>query len=269
MSNSTPNQLECNQVICGDSAQILKSFPDECIDLTVTSPPYDKLREYNGFSFNLDEIVKELYRVTKDGGVVVWVVGDETKDGSETGTSFRQALEFMEVGFRLHDTMIWNKGNFTDTGSLTVRYGGVFEYMFILSKGKPKIFNPIKDRKNKHSGTFQHGTVVQKNGSKKQVSSHNKRRFNEYGQRHNIWNINPCKQRSIKHPARFPEQLVKDHILSWSNENDLILDPFCGSGTTLKMADSLNRNYIGIDISQEYVDLTNKRLEKTQMVLSQ
>ena len=250
-----------NDLICGDNIEILKGLDNNCIDLTVTSPPYDGLRDYNGYSFDFEGIAKQLYRITKEGGIVVWVVGDSTIKGSETGNSFRQALHFKDIGFRLHDTMIWNKGNFTDTGSLKVRYGNVFEYMFILVKEKLKTFNAIKDRKNKHYGTLQHGTVSQINGTKKRVTSHNKKTFAEYGQRHNLWNITPCKQRTIKHPARFPESLAHDHITSWSNEGDVVLDPFVGSGTTCKMAKQLNRNYIGIDISQEYIDIAIQRLE--------
>tara|TARA_R110000796_G_scaffold169744_1_gene286569 strand:- start:59 stop:814 length:756 start_codon:yes stop_codon:yes gene_type:complete len=249
-----------NDLICGDNIEILKGLESNSIDLTVTSPPYDGLRDYNGYSFDFEGVADQLLRVTKEGGVIVWVVNDSTIDGSESGTSFKQALHFKEIGLRLHDTMIWNKGNFTDTGSLKVRYGNVFEYMFILSKGKPKTFNPIKDRKNKHAGTFQHGTVNQVDGGKKQVTTHNKKRFTEYGQRHNLWNITPCKQRSIKHPARFPESVVHDHIISWSNVNEVVLDPFLGSGTTCKIAKQLNRNYIGIDVSQDYIDIAKERI---------
>ena len=252
--------MTINELVCGDNIKVLKGLESNSIDLTVTSPPYDGLRDYNGYSFDFKGVAEQLYRVTKEGGVIVWVVNDSTIDGSESGTSFKQALHFKEIGLRLHDTMIWNKGNFTDTGSLKVRYGNVFEYMFILSKGKPKTFNPIKDRKNKHAGTFQHGTVNQVDGGKKQVTTHNKKRFTEYGQRHNLWNITPCKQRSIKHPARFPESVVHDHIISWSNEGDIVLDPFVGSGTTCKIAKQLNRNYIGIDISQDYIDIATERM---------
>jgi len=252
--------LLVSKLICGNNIEVLKELKGNSIDLTITSPPYDGLRNYNGYSFDFENVAKQLLRVTKEGGVIVWIVGDSTKDGSESGTSFRQALYFKEIGLRLHDTMIWNKGNFTDTGSLRVRYGGVFEYMFILSKGKPKTFNAIKDRKNKHFGTLQHGTVTQVTGGKKRVTTHNKKYFSEYGQRHNLWNVTPCKQRKLKHPARFPEKLAHDHIISWSNEKDVILDPFVGSGTTCKMAKQLNRNYIGIDISQEYIDIAKERV---------
>ncbi len=249
-----------SKVILGDCLEVMKDIPDNSIDLTVTSPPYDNLRKYNGYTFNFEGIAKEIYRVTKQGGVVVWVVGDATIKGSETGTSFKQALYFKEIGFNLHDTMIWEKQTFTDTGSLRVRYGGVFEYMFVLAKGKPKTFNPIKDRTNKTSGRKKSGTIRQIDGTVKPVSSLGKI-YKENGIRFNLWkintevsNINRC------HPAQFPEQLAEDHILSWSNEGDIILDPMAGSGTTLKMAKKNNRNYVGIEISPEYIDIINKRL---------
>jgi len=250
-----------NDLICGDNIEILKGLDNNIIDLTVTSPPYDNLRNYNGYSFDFENLSKQLLRVTKEGGVVVWIVGDSTKNGSESGTSFKQALHFKEIGFKLHDTMIWNKGNFTDTGSLKVRYGNVFEYMFVLVKGKLNKFNPIKDRKNKHFGKLQHGTVSQIDGSKKPVSSHNKKFFSQYGQRHNLWNLTPCKQRQLKHPARFPEIIAHDHILSWSDKEDLVLDPFVGSGTTCKVAKELGRHYIGIDISDDYIDISKQRIK--------
>ena len=233
---------------------------DNFIDLTVTSPPYDNLRTYNGYSFPFEDIAKELYRITKEGGVLVWVISDATINGSESGTSFKQALFFMECGFKLHDTMIWDKGTFTATGSLKVRYASVFEYMFVFSKGKLKKFNPIKDKKNKHSGKiFTTSRVRQKDGTTKERSNKEKP-TNEYGQRHNIWQINTSKPIG-NHPATFPEKLANDHIISWSNEGDLVYDCFMGSGTTAKMAHLLNRNWIGSEMSQEYVDLANKRLK--------
>jgi len=191
---------------------------------------------------------------------VVWIVGDATVKGSETGTSFRQALYFMECGFNLHDTMIWKKQTFTDTGSLKTRYGSVFEYMFVLSKNKIKSFNAIKDRKNKKPFAKKHGTVRQKDGSFKPISNIGKL-IGEYGQRFNVWEINTEVSNSKRcHPAQFPEQLAHDHIISWSNEGDTVLDCFLGSGTTGKMAKQLNRNFIGIEISQEYLDIAKERI---------
>ena len=252
--------LPLNTIICGDCLDVMKTFEDKSVDLTVTSPPYDNLREYRGYAFNFEETAKQLCRVTKDGGVVVWVVGDATINGSETGTSFKQALYFKEIGFNLHDTMIWNKGGFTAVGALVSRYAPVFEYMFILSKGTPKTFNPIKDRYNKHEGVKLHGNIRQKDGTTKPVSNPGKI-YKKYGVRFNVWNVHPQKH-FVEHPAPFPEQLATDHILSWSNEGDTVLDPFSGSGTTAKMAKINQRNYIGIDISQEYCDIAKKRLEK-------
>lgn len=259
--------MEINKIYHGECSQIMKTFPDNCIDLTVTSPPYDNLRNYNGYSFDFEGIARHLYRVTKKGGVIVWVVSDETINGSETGTSFKQALYFMKCGFNLHDTMIWEKPGFANPSNN--RYHQVFEYMFILSKGRPRVFNPIKDRKNKwgahkhfgvHTGRTKNGDLVRKK---------DKQQEGDYGQRFNIWKIKTASQenvcKKIKHPAVFSEKLANDHILSWSNKGDLVLDPMVGSGTTLKMAIENNRNYIGIDISKKYIDeIINNRLKNAQ-----
>jgi site-specific DNA-methyltransferase (adenine-specific) len=246
----------------GDCLELMKSLPSQSIDLTVTSPPYDNLRTYNGYSFDFEGIAKELYRVTKDGGVVVWVVGDATVKGSETGTSFKQALYFKEIGFNLHDTMIWNKGTFTAVGALTSRYAPVFEYMFVLSKKQPKTFNPIKDRKNKTFGRSKTGTFRQEDGTTKPLSSVGKP-IAKYGQRFNIWDVSAEKSNSNRlHPAMFPESLAHDHIVSWSNESDTVLDCFLGSGTTGKVAKQLNRKFVGIEISPEYLEIARKRINE-------
>ena len=238
----------------------MKSLPSQSIDLTVTSPPYDNLRTYNGYSFDFEGIAKELYRVTKDGGVIVWVIGDATINGSETGTSFKQALYFKEIGFNLHDTMIWNKGTFTAVGALTSRYAPVFEYMFVLSKGQPKTFSPIKDRQNKTFGRNKTGTFRQEDGTTKALSSIGKP-IAEYGQRFNIWDVSAEKSNNNRlHPAMFPESLAHDHIISWSNEGDTVLDCFLGSGTTGKVAKQLNRQFIGIEISPEYLEIAKNRI---------
>jgi len=257
------NELPLDTILQGDAKDILKQFPNDSIDLTVTSPPYDNLREYNSYIFDFETIAKELYRVTKKGGVVVWVVGDATINGSETGTSFKQALYFKDIGFNLHDTMIYEKNNFSNPSSN--RYHQIFEYMFVLSKGKPKTFNPIKDKVNKYAGETSWGknTVRQKDGTLKE---RDKKIISEIGMRNNIWKFNVGKgfsakdDLSFKHPAIFPEKLAEDHIRSWSNEGDIVLDPMCGSRTTCKMAKKLNRHYIGIDISDKYCDLARLRV---------
>jgi DNA modification methylase len=249
-----------NQVILGDCLEVMRTMEENSVDLTVTSPPYDNLRTYNGYTFDFEGIAKELFRVTKDGGVVVWVVGDATIKGSETGTSFKQALYFKKIGFNLHDTMIWEKQTFTATGALKTRYAQVFEYMFIFTKGKIKTFNPIKDRPTKGIRK-KHGTVRQIDGTTKKQSSIGKIYTDKEAQRFNVWRINTEVSNNNRfHPAQFSEKLAEDHILSWSNEGDTVLDPMAGSGTTLKMAKKNNRSYIGIEISQEYIDIINERL---------
>jgi site-specific DNA-methyltransferase (adenine-specific) len=237
-------------------------MPDNSIDLTVTSPPYDGLRIYNGYSFPFEEIANELYRVTKYGGVVVWVVGDSTVKGSETGTSFKQALYFKEVGFDLFDTMIYAKPPRGAVGN-NKTYWQSFEYMFVLSKGKPKTINLICDRRNKESREGDNGTKRLENGDLLKVKRGG---YSEFGRRTNIWEYGIGKGQSTKdnlafnHPAIFPEQLAFDHIQSWSNEGDVIYDPFGGSGTTCKMSYLSNRKSIMSEISVEYCELSKQRL---------
>lgn len=264
-----------DKIILGNSIDVLKTFEDNTFDLTVTSPPYDNLRTYNGkindeviyedgFSFPFVEMAKELYRTTKKGGVVVWVVNDQVKNGGETGSSFRQALKFMDIGFTLYDTMIYHKNGapFPETG----RYSQVFEYMFVFSKGKPNTVNILRDKPNRWAGHSPYGkrTMRTTEGDLKEGGTFV---VSEYGSRYNVWYVNNGAGFSAKdkyaheHPAIFPEGLAEDHILSWSNEGDLILDPMAGSGTTLKMAKLNNRRYVGIDINEEYVKICEKRVE--------
>ena len=249
-----------NQIINADNVETLRGFPDDCIDLTVTSPPYDNLRTYGGHSWDFEALAEQLFRVTKPGGVVVWVVNDATVDGSETGTSFRQALHFMEIGFRLHDTMIYAKDQcqFPDT----VRYYAAFEYMFVFSREQPKAINLLSDRENKSAGRDVHGLERRKSGEMVNRSCHGNT-IKAYGVRWNWWLIHH-QHRGIEtnHPATFPEALARDHILSWSNEGDLVLDPFSGSGTTAKMAKLMGRQYIGIEINAEYCKIAAERLRQ-------
>lgn len=249
----------------GNSLVVMKSIPDCTFDLTVTSPPYDNLRTYKD-SLEWGEhvwkpLLQELFRTTKQGGVVVWVVNDATINGGETGTSFKQALHAMECGFNLHDTMIWEKDGFVAVGALKTRYAPVFEYMFVLSKGKVKTFNPIKDKPNKHAGKKLGGTKRQADGSTKVLSGAGVKVFAEFGQRYNVWRVNKDQSRT-GHPAAFPESLCEDHILSWSNEGDTVFDPFLGSGTTGKMAVLNGRNFIGVEKVEEYYAISEKRINE-------
>ena len=268
-----------NKVMLGDSVKEMKKILDNTIDLTVTSPPYDSLRSYKGkitdkifddyFSFPFVDMAKELYRITKNGGIVVWIVNDQVIKGGESGNSFRQALKFQEIGFKLYDTMIYHKNGAAYHEA--ARYDQVFEYMFILLKGdRPNTVNIIKDKPNKWAGSKTFGTpsTRQKDGSVKKM----KEGFTvgEFGSRYNVWYVINGKgyggdKLSYEHPASFPESLAEDHILSWSKESDIIFDPMCGSGTTLKMAKMNNRNFIGIDINKEYVDLSKRRTEHVKI----
>lgn len=248
-------------VVNMDCVEAMKQINDECIDLTVTSPPYDNLRKYNGYSFDFENVAKELYRITKQGGVVVWIVGDATIKGSETGTSFRQALYFKEVGFNLHDTMIWVKDGGGAIGSNKC-YTQNFEYMFVFSKGVPSTINLIYDKPNQSYGQDKSGV-----GRRKATGEHKieqRKESKEFSRRNNWWYIPP--QKGVGHPAVFPEQLAKDHILSWSNVGDVIFDPFMGSGTTAKMAMLNGRKFIGCEISQEYCDIIKDRLDNTKLM---
>ena len=245
----------------GDNVATMRNvIPDGAVDLVVTSPPYDNLRTYGGHQWDFDGVAAELWRVIKPGGVVVWVVADATVNGSETGTSFRQALRFMEIGFRLHDTMIYLKEQlqFPETN----RYFPAFEFMFVLSKGSPRAVTLLKDRENVSAGRDVNGKQRERDGSLKDRSCDGNI-IEGYGIRWNWWKI-PHQKRGIEtsHPASFPEALARDHILSWSNEGDTVLDPFGGSFTTLKMAQLMGRRGIGIEVNEDYCEIGVNRLRQ-------
>ena len=252
--------IEYNRIYNMDCVEGMKMLPDECIDLTVTSPPYGELRKYRGFSWDYKAVGHELYRITKTGGVVVWIVSDQTKNRTESGRSFEQALYFKnECGFNLYDTMIWDKES--PQAPTESRYYDVFEYMFIFSKGKPKTLNLLEDRKNLSTGTKSKVEIRSSREGRKRKDQ--VRVVKEYGRRFNIWHISRGMNKT-SHPAVFPERLANDHILSWSNEGDLVFDPFTGSGTTPKMAYLNNRNYLGFEISEEYTDMACRRIEEVR-----
>lgn len=257
------------KLINADCRSVLKLLPQECIDLVVTSPPYDDLRNYDGkpdWDFNIfKSVALELYRVMKDGGVIVWVVGDKTKNGAKTLTSYKQALFFSEIGFKIYDVIIYEK-----TGSgppHTGRYFNTFEYMFILSKGKPRSINLLRDKPNKWAGHDTYGEVTRReqDGS---LTNKGKKTIKQFGVRTNIWKYNNGYGMATKdniayeHPAIFPEKLAEDHILAWSNEGDVVLDIFGGSGTTIKKAIELKRKWLYIEKSEAYCRIAKKRLFK-------
>lgn len=257
------------KLLHGDCLDKMKEMADGSIDLTVTSPPYDNLRTYNG---NIDQwnfkkfqdIADELYRITRNGGVVVWVVGDATIDGSETGTSFKQALYFKEIGFNIHDTMIWEKPNPMPRDTRIPRYWQAFEYMFILSKGKPDHFTflrePCKLAGKRSSICALNPDGTRRLDRKEKTKNHV---VNDDKPRGNVWEVNPATSKADRngHPAAFPEQLALDHILSWSHDGDVVFDPFMGSGTTGKMAILNNLDFIGTEIDEEYFNIAKNRIE--------
>ena len=253
--------LEKNRIYLGDCLEVMKEIDNNSIDLTVTSPPYDNLRTYNGsLVWGEDvwqEVIRQLFRVTKFGGVVVWVVGDATIKGSETGTSFKQALYFKEVGFNMHDTMIWHKTNAMPQIDKT-RFTQSFEYMFILSKGKPNTANPLTIPTKTAGKTYNRGDYNKESivSAKINVVKSERIAFNVYQF--------PVGCKSFGHPAIFPLQLATDHILSWSNEGDTILDPFAGSGTTAIAAIKTGRYFIGIEKEEKYFNLANERILKVK-----
>ena len=264
--------LAINEIICGDNVATMQTFPDACIDLVVTSPPYDNLRTYGGHSWDFEGVAQQLWRVIKPGGVVGWVVADATIDGSETGTSFRQALRFKEIGFRLHDTMIYHRqGPYPET----VRYSQAWEFMFVLSKGQPATSNLIADKPNLYGGTKATRPKLnrQKDGTLPAYNGKERLR-KEIGVRQNVWyipaggGISAEDAVAFNHPAIFPEALARDHILSWSNEGDIVLDPFSGSGTTAKMARLMGRQYIGIEVNPEYCEIAKNRLRQKVLEFS-
>lgn len=245
-----------------DCLEYLKTIKDNTIKFTLTSPPYDNIRDYKGYSFPFEDIAKELWRVTKSGGVIAWNVADATVNGSETGTSMRQALFFMSLGFRLHDTMIYAKKNPMPAGVSSKRYHQAWEYIFIFSKDAPETFNPIMVK-----AKFGHLEANMKHRGKDGELQYKKTKRNEFTKVRNIFEYSVGGGHSTKdkiafqHPAIMPEQLANDMISTWTNEGDLVFDPFTGSGTTAKICLILGRKFIGTEISQEYCEIIKKRLE--------
>lgn len=260
------------KLIHGDCLEVMREMDSNIINLTITSPPYDNLRTYNNRGLHWDEwmwkpIIAELLRITVHGGVVVWVVGDATINGSETGNSMRQALWAIECGFNLHDTMIYQKANFSCPSK--TRYHQIFEYMYVFSKGHINTFNPIKDRENiTINGSLGKNNKKQRDGTTIDIGH---RSNQSYGMRYNIWRMNTAGQeymcQSLPHPAMFPMKLAYDHIVSWSNVGDTVLDPFMGSGTTGIACNRLGRNFIGIEIDKDYFDIASNRIEQLTMGL--
>ncbi len=254
-------EIEKNNIYNEDCLEFMKKIPENYIDLTVTSPPYDNLRNYNGYHFDYQSIASELYRITKNGGVVVWVISDKITNGNKTLTSFHHALFFQKIGFNVHDVMIYKKKNTPFMRSNA--YTNCYEFMFVFSKNKVKTFNPLVEK------TVRQGyEMVVHNKGADAVNKKVLKELKSEKTKTNIWEYavglhgSTSDKIAFGHPAIFPEKLAEDHILSWTNIGDLVFDPMCGSGTTCKMAKKNNRFYIGCDISQEYVDIAKQRIEQ-------
>lgn len=268
MLNNSKNNLKSGSTpkpgfYVADCVRFMKQkMKENTVDLTITSPPYDNLRNYNGYSFNFEDIAKQLYRVTKTGGILVWIVGDKIHKG-KTLTSFEQALFFQKIGFRMHDVMIYKKKNTPFMRSNA--YTNCFEFMFVLTKGKPKTFNPLKEK------TVRNGyEMLTYNKKADGVNKKNWKELKKHKTKNNIWEYavglggTTSDRIAFKHPAVFPEKLAEDHILSWSNKGDIVFDPMCGSGTTCKMAMLHNRKFIGVDISKDYINIAKKRISDSK-----
>lgn len=252
--------IQINELYIANCVDFMRQLEANYIDLTVTSPPYDNLRDYKGFSFEFRDIAKELYRITKKGGIVVWVVGDKIKNGNRSLTSFKQALYFQELGFNVHDVMIYRKKNTPFMRSNA--YTNCYEFMYVFSKDRVKTFHPLKEK------TVRNG--IEPLPHNKGADGVNKKIFKELKReksRTNIWEYavglggTTSDRIAFKHTAVFPEKLAEDHILTWTNPGDLVFDPMVGSGTTCKMALKNNRIYLGCDISEEYIQIANERLK--------
>ena len=261
--------MELDKIYNMDCLEGMKQIPDGTVDLVVTSPPYDNLRKYGGigYEWNFDKfkaIAQELARILKDGGVIVWVVGDATIEGSETGTSFRQALYFMEKGLSLYDTMIWEKPS--PQAPTEGRYYDVFEYMFVLCKGiKPRALNLLADRKNISAGLV--GSKETRSCAEDRRILDQKRVVAEFSRRFNVWHV-ARENNGTGHPAIFPLKLAEGHILSWSNEGDVIIDPFMGSGTTAVACIKEKRHFIGFELNKEYYDKACQRIDAVKRQLT-
>jgi len=248
--------LPLDQIICGDNVQVLGEFPDESIHLVVTSPPYGDLRTYGGHDWDFEGVAEQLLRVLRDGGVIVWVVADQTENGSETGEGSRQSLYFKSLGLNLHDTMIYETSK---PPSAATRFQNCWEYMFVFSKGKPAVFNPLMEPCI-WAGSGTSPRMRDRNGD---LQGNGRRTIKDMKVRSNIWYYatGSGKDAQHGHPAPFPIGLARDHITAWSNEGAVVLDPFNGSGTTTKAARDLGRRYIGIDVNEQYCDTAVKRLD--------
>lgn len=254
-----PNSLACCECVDG-----MRALPPASIPLTITSPPYDQTFEYGGHLWDHEKfmlVARELWRVAMQGGVVSWVVRDQIADGDQSASSFRQALFFKGLGFRLHNTIIIEKQIIR--GISRVRYGVAPEFAFVFSKGRPRTINLIEDKENKFGGRHMRFSTRSRDGTKCKTA---KALIRPFGVRGNVWRYTTGSRVTAKedyaydHPALMPERLAHDLIVSWSRPGDLVLDPFGGAGTTAKMALLGHRRYLSMEAHRPYHDLAVRRM---------
>ncbi|MBR1921447.1 MAG: site-specific DNA-methyltransferase [Kiritimatiellae bacterium] len=252
-----------NKIICGDSAAVMEKFPDNSIDMVVTSPPYDSIRDYKGFSADLSKIGRETFRVLKEGGIAVVVIQDQTKNYGKTLTSFRLAIDWCDnAGFKLFECLIYKKLG-AEGAWWNKRFRVDHEYMMVFLKGdRPAYFNkdPLKIP-SKHGGKVMTGGGTRLTSGIRIATR--AIHINPMKCRGTVWAYETAGDGSRlkhQHPATYPDRLPYDFIQCFCPEKGIVLDPFMGSGTTALAAKSLKRFYVGIDISQEYVDLAERRV---------
>ena len=257
-------QIQVNKIICEDNITYLKTLPDECIDFVITSPPYDELRDYNGYKLDLHGLGIELLRVLKDGAICVMVIQDSTKDFAKSLTSFRTIVDWCDnIGFRLFECNIYNRQG-TEGAWWKKRFRVDHEYMPIFLKGKrPQYFDKENIKiPSKHGGKVMTGANIRtKNGQ----TGSRKVKINPTKCPGTVMSFgNTCGGESklkSKHPAVFPNMLAYDMIECFCPKDGIVIDPFNGSGTTTLAAKCLGRKYIGIDVSEEYNQIARERLE--------
>ena len=258
-------KIPVNKIICDDNVKFLSTLPENCIDMVVTSPPYDNLRDYNGFQLDLSGVGEQLFRVLKPGGIVAVIIQDSTQDGRKTLTSFRMIVNWCDtIGFGLFENCIYSRQG-VEGAWWKKRFRVDHEYIPLFIKGKrPAYFNKEELKiPSKHGGKTMTGAATRnKDGTQQKSRSVY---INPMKCRGTIWNYPQCGDGSkLKHlhPATFPNLLPYDLIQCFCPENGIVLDPFNGSGTTCVAAKSLNRQYIGVDCSQEYCDIAEKRIQQ-------
>ena len=257
-------------VLVGDCVELLPTLPQA--DLILTSPPYGTMRDYGGHEFDWRVVADAIVPALAPGGVLVWIVKDQTIDGSKSGESFRQALYFLDAGLRLHDVLIYRKA--ANSNPTPNRVFQDSEFMFVFSNGAPRTANITKDVPSLWAGTTRGINGTGRSSKGNNPTSPGKRLIGPYKNRGTVWEYlvgyghsAPDFLDAHDHPAIFPLTLAKDHISMWTNPGDLVIDPMCGSGTTLRAAKDLNRRYIGIDIHAPYVALAEQRLSQQAMAL--